>query len=168
MEVRVNGIADSLTPIGISQLGTPIFDNVVFPAGIYFDLGGVDHEYEEVKLDSVTLVVTRPKQIVKSSITGRNGEISEHVGFGNYSVSLNGIIAPQTIVPGEDTELLGRVKKLDDVPERVAVRSKFLNNIYEITYVIIEEMEVSKIISDSYAVRMLMYGDFEIDLKGFG
>ena len=168
MEVKVNGKHDSITPVGVSQLGTPIFDNVVFPPGKYFDLSNIEHEYEEVKLDAVTMVVTRPKQIVKSSIAGRNGEISEHVGFGNYSISLNAILAPKALGLGEDTELLGRIKKLDDVPERVAIQSKFLNNIFGITYVIIEELEIAKIISDSYSIRMLMYGDFELDLKGFG
>ena len=168
MEVFVNGISDTATPIGISQLGTPVFDNIVFPAGQYYDLSNNLIKYEEVKLDAVTVIVTRMKNIVKSSISGRNGEISEHIGFGNYNISLVGIIAPDVISLGENTELLSKLKKLDDVPERVPVRSKFLNNIYNITHVVIERAETSKASSDTYNLRMAMYGDFDIDLKDFG
>lgn len=168
MEVFVNGLPDSINPIGISQLGTVIFDNIVFPAGQYYDLSNNLIKYGEVKLDAVTIIVNRMKNIVKSSISGRNGEISEHIGFSNYSISLVAIIAPDTISLGENTELMDRLKKLDDVPDRVPIRSKFLNNIYNITHVVIESSEASKASSDTYNLRMAMYGDFDIDLKDFG
>jgi hypothetical protein len=168
MKINVNDRSDSITPVGISSLGTPIFDNVVFPAGRYYDLSNNLLEYQEVKLDSVTLVVNRPKDIIKSKVSGRKGEISEHIGFSNYTIFLTGVIAPVPVFPIEDTDLLDRLKKLDDVPDRVPILSKFLNNIYKITHVVIEDMEVSKASSDTYAVRMSMYGDDDIDLKDFG
>ena len=168
MKVSVNGIEDSLTPVGISQLGTVVTDNVFFPAGQYFDLSSNLLKFFEVNLDAVDLVVNRPKEIVKSKISGRDGEISEHVGFNNYSISLRAIVAPDVLGIVEDTELLNRLKALDDVPERVKIRSKFLNNIYKITHVVIEDMPIKKIDADTYEISMQMYGDFDIDLKDFG
>ena len=168
MEIKVNGLSDAITPVGISQLGSIVTDNVVFPAGNYFDLSNNQLQYLEVKLDAVDLIVNRPKEIVKSSISGRNGEISEHIGFKNYSIFLTGIIAPETLGVSENIEILDRLKALDDVPERVAIQSKFLNNVYGITYVVIHDMEIKKLNSDTYSVRMPMEGDFDIDLKDFG
>jgi hypothetical protein len=168
MEILINGTQDSLTPVGISALGTPVFDNVVFPAGNYFDLSGNQKNFEQVSLDAVQLVVNRPKKIVKSEISGRDGEISEHVGFANYQIALTAVIAPDPSNPSENTELLNRLKKLDDVPERVQILSKHLNNIFKITHVIIEDMRVQKIDADTYSVVMPMYEDKDIDLKDFG
>ena len=88
MRTFINGIQDDLTPVGISQLGTVVFDNVLFPAGSYVDLNGITQNYSEVKLDSVAMVINLPKNIVRSRVSGRNGTIKEYISDDDFQIDI--------------------------------------------------------------------------------
>ena len=75
--IKVNNYSDSVTPVGVSSLGTVVFDNVVFPAGTWVDDEGNPQVYGQVQLDAVTLSVNRMKIIQKSRVSGRKGTIKE-------------------------------------------------------------------------------------------
>ena len=186
--VTVNSITDSLTPVGVSQLGTVVFDNVVFPAGAYVDLNGDTQTYNEVVLDAVQVSVSRAKEIIKSKVSGRDGSIKEYVSADDYVISLVATIGGKVIdaaqlasiaasaVGGlvgfsanlEDTELIKAIAELDKVPDRVEIRSKFLQNNFDITHVVIENMDMEKSGSDTYRIRFTLLSDFDTDLKDFG
>ena len=190
MEINVNGIFDSLTPVGVSQLGTVVFDNVVFPSGFWLDLNQNLQTYNEVKLDSVQLVVNRTKEIVKSKVSGRDGSIKEHICFDDYTVNLTAIVASKTFsqaqiaalaaspaagVAGaigfngstEDSELISALSDLEKVPDRVEIRSKFLQNYFAINYVVIESFSIEKD-GEDFKINMNLLSDFDTDLKDFG
>lgn len=194
MRINVNNIADSFDPVGVSQLGTVVFDNIVFPAGTYFDLDGNEQFYNEVVLDAVTVTVNRNKEIVRSKVSGRDGEIKEYVTNNDYRVSVNAVIAPENytadqiaqiaagfipgvrfgtsvasaVIPNEPTELINNLAILEKVPDRVEVRCKHLQNNFDINYLVIDDFRLGKATADSYALRIECSSDFSIDLKDFG
>lgn len=187
MEIYVNDIKDSLTPVGISQLGTLVYDNITFPA----EKNGA---YPEIRLDAVTMSVNRPKKIVFSSISGKSGTIKEYTGSDDYHINVSAIVGPVTysvsqaagiaagLIPGvstiagaigaspnlENTEILESLNKLDDFNQRVAIQCKYLQNIFDINYVIIDDISYVKSGADSWTVRMKLLSDKEIDLGRFG
>lgn len=193
--VKIGDYSDSLSPVGVSSLGTVVFDNVVFPAGTWVDLDGNDKTFDEVKLDSVALSVNRTKRIVSSRVSGRVGTIKEYITSDDYNIKLEAIIAPEAFdtlevaqalsfgsvlplqfaasaagitVPREPIELLRGIKLLDDVQDSVTVYSKHLNNIFDINNVVIEECSITKFTADSYALSMNLVSDEKVSLKGFG
>lgn len=192
--ITVNNITDSLTPVGVSNLGTAIFDNVRFPAGSYVDLQGETVNYDEVVLDAVVMRVDLPKEIVRSKISGRNGAVKEYVSDGDFQIDINctiggrGLSAEQLAlvaagqVPGvtgavavsgfapslEDDETVQALANLVRVPDRVEVRSKALQNYFGINYVVISDSSFEKSAPDTWQIRLQCESDFEIDFGDFG
>lgn len=194
MNISINGINDSLTPVGVGKLGTIIYDNVVFPGGVWFDLDGNIQQFEEVKLDAVGIIVNRTKEIVTSKVSGRTGTIKEYVTAPDFNITMNAIIAPDTfgaetiaaigvaqlpiapIVAGianlnlipEPIDEMKRISSLENIPERLAVECKFLNNIWNINYLVIDSIESGKTSGDTFTLQINAMSDFDVDLEKFG
>lgn len=193
VKVKVNGIDDSFQPVGISQLGTVVFDNVLFPAGSWFNLDGEELFYDDVKLDSVSVVVNRKKHIVKTMIEGRKGTVKEYIASMDYEIEINAIIAPDIYsaeqlaqIAGSNTltqagaaftgftavnepnEQIEALARLDNVEDRVAIECKFLQNNFNVNYVVIENIKLTRLGSDSWTLKMNVISDDEIDLGAFG
>lgn len=193
--VTVNGLSDSMTPVGVSQLGTVIFDNIVFPAGQWIDDENNPQPYGEVKLDAVTLSVNRIKKIIKSQVVGQSGDTKEYVTTGDYVINVNAIIAPDTFalidfaaigvanaipstqvvngaigvtVPQEPVQLLKNIADIEKCPDSVPIRCKYLKNNYDITRVVIESMTINRSGADTWTLQFKLLSDFELDLKDFG
>lgn len=192
--INVNDIADSFEPVGISQLGTAVYDNITFPAGQYVDLDGNVQVYNEVVMDAVTVNVNRSKEIVVSHVAGRNGTVKEYVTTNDYEIRINAIIAPDLytreqlqqiavgfipgvqetgsalalIPPNEPVQAINDLALLEAVPDRLEIRSKFLQNNFDINFVVIESMDIARFAADSYTVRLQCFSDFEVDLGDFG
>lgn len=193
MQVDINGLADSYGVVGVSDLGNAIFDNVVFPAGQYIDLDGNIQPYNEVRLDAVTFSVSCTKEIVISKVAGREGSIKEYVTSNDYEIEIDAIIAPPSftpsqatdiaigqiplvsavrgatnlIQPNEPTELINNIALLERVPDRVPILCKFLQNNYQMNYVVILNVEISRLTADSYSLKMSLLSDYDIDLSDF-
>lgn len=192
--INFNNIADSFRPVGVSALGTAVFDNVVFPAGQYVDLDGNTQVYNEVVLDAVTLNVTRTKEIIVSKVAGRDGTVKEYVTTNDYEIGINAVIAPPLyteaqlaqislgfvpgvqeagsgfgiVAPNEPVAEINNLALLEAVPDRVEIRSKFLQNQFDINFVVIDMMSLERLGADSYALRIQCLSDFEVDLGDFG
>lgn len=174
MDVLINNVSDSSLSVSISDLGTPVFDNITFPKGVYVDLNGNNQAYDEVKLDAVVFAINRPKEIIKSSVSGKNGSITEYIGHSDYVITVDAIITSKaasfTGLTGaiEPIELLERIKRIDDVPDRVEIRNKILQNVYGINYVIIANFSKSRIGPETWAIKLELEEDKDIDLGDFG
>lgn len=193
MEVSVNGISDSLSPVGVSDLGTLVYDNVVFPAGTWIDLDGNVQAYNEVKLDAVTIVVNRTKEIVISKVSGREGSIKEYITNNDFTITLAALITSPNVTPGdialigagllpgvsgfagavgltavqEPVVALSRLKRLEEVPDNVEIRSKILQNVYDITKVVVADYSCERVGSDAWSVKLELIQDRDIDLEDF-
>lgn len=127
-------------PIGTSPLGTPIFDDLTFPADQYTNLFGDVIALEEVKLQSVLISVNRSKHVVKTPVQGRDGTVKEYISSGDFIISVSGVIASNdNTFPEVEAENL---RLLCDANAALSVISSYLNDVIGVGHVVID--------SDSY------------------
>jgi len=95
-----------------AYLGTPIMTSITFgdpgpdkanpQTNYYIDINGNNIPYTPVTLDLVLLTVNQTKNIVKTTIQGRNGTVKEYVSDGDYAIELKGIVSdPNNYFPQE-------------------------------------------------------------------
>ena len=89
--VILNGVLKDL-PIGISELGTPIYSDLTFDACSYTDNNGRRIDVDEVNVQTVLITLDQPINIVKTVIQGRDGTVKEYIGKDDMQVTINGII----------------------------------------------------------------------------
>ena len=81
---------DSLPiPVGISVLGTPIYDNVLFEPGRYTDLEGNVVEYDGIQIDTAKITISQVVNLVQTQVSGLNGSIVERISEGDYIISVS-------------------------------------------------------------------------------
>jgi hypothetical protein len=131
------GEKDDYAPVSTSYLGTPVFSNLTFPAGSYKNLQGEQIDFEELQIDTVLFDVSMAKNIVKTEIQGRNGTVKEYISDGDYQVVIRGLIASESSdkYPDEEVKKLVEILK---VQKDLAVESRFLNDVFDISNIVIE------------------------------
>lgn len=94
--------------ISQSQLGTPVFDEVIIKGGEYFELRDIKKEnpipFEGVLLQTVLLEATQTKNIITTAIQGRNGTIKEFISDGDLIVTMTGVLVGESRLD-EDSEV---------------------------------------------------------------
>ncbi len=131
-------IADRLNylrPVGMSLLGTPVIDNLIFPAGKYKTLQGEIIEYEKLVIDNALLTVNRTKNIVESNINGRNGTIKEFINADDFTISMSGSFT--SVFGSIPIEMFQKFALIEQSPEALKVESKFLNTLFNIDKVVL-------------------------------
>ena len=168
--VKINNASDYLIPVGISQLGTIMFDNILFPAGTWFDLEGNEQYYSELKIDGVSFTVERTKNIIKTPVAGLDGTIKEYVNMSDFMINIRAIFAPSSIDPSEKepVDLLNSFSELEKCPESVPILSKIINNTFNITRVIVEGFNMNRLGSDSWELNIDLISDIPVNLHSFG
>lgn len=117
-----------------SYLGTPVFADLVLRSddadtGIYFD--------------TVLITVSQTKNIVKTSVNGRNGTFKEYIADGDYDIDIKGAITSQfsTEYPLDAvTEFVRRMK----IPQSIQLISPFLQ-IYDIYDFVVESYSTPQV-----------------------
>jgi hypothetical protein len=137
------GEVDFEDSVATSYMGTPVIDNLEFPAGSYVALDGTVIDYPSIRVDTVTFEVSRPKRIIKTHIQGRDDAIKEYVGNGDFAINCSGIISSSdNLFPEED---LRNLIKVFEVPQQVPIVSLFLNDMFEIFNIVIESYNVPQV-----------------------
>lgn len=153
-------------PIGLSPLGTPIFDDVTFPAGRYFTLEGVSVRYETLQLVCVRYVVQQSKNIVRTQVSGRGGTIKEYNSTGDYIIRAQANLSE--LKPVFPREQLSRFVAIADVPQAIPIVSKILNTFFGVDDVVLSEFTVNPGNgSGNVVVNFTMESDNEFDLNDF-
>lgn len=152
--------------IGVSQLGTLLFDDITFPAGSYKTLEGVIVEYEKLQLQSVLMIVGQSKNIVKTQISGRNGTVKEYNNDGDYQIALQANINElENVFPAEQIQAFQEIKK---VPESIPILSKILNSFFEIDNVVIEDFSLNpQTGKGNVIIDIKLESDLPFDVKDF-
>ncbi|MFX1704600.1 DUF6046 domain-containing protein [Chitinophaga sp. CC14] len=118
-----------------SSLGTPVLTDLTFES-VAYDLNSTQRIIvPSVKLTTVLLAVSLPKNIVATAIQGRDGTVKEYIGKGDYQISINGIITGQNgHYPADDVIAL---KRMVDAPVPIRVTSTYLQHldIYDVVIV---------------------------------
>lgn len=81
----------------LSYLGTPVFSDLILKA---------DDQSTGLQIDTVLFDVSMSKNIVKTSIPGRNGTVKEYVNDGDYSISIRGILVSSVEYPIDEVNEL--------------------------------------------------------------
>jgi hypothetical protein len=127
----------------ISYLGTPVFSNLIFEpdpvlntTGTFTDIDGIDQTFEGLRIDTVLFQIGRSKNIVKTSVQGKNGTVKEYTSDGDFQISVNGAIVSENPnkYPAADVK---KFIKLMSIPESIGVTSEFLSH-FGITDVVVE------------------------------
>jgi hypothetical protein len=145
---EANFIVPQVNEVPVNQripanlFGTPMYDNLYFEPGSYTDLDGSVISYEGVQINAVLLMVEQSRNIVKTSIQGRNGTIKEYISDGDYMITASGLL---TGVGNEFPEQESKaLNEISIVPQQVKVTSEFLNEVFGISYIVIEKLTVAQ------------------------
>jgi hypothetical protein len=133
-----------------SSLGTAIFSDLQFESN--------DELGDHIPVDTVLFSVRRPKNVVITPISGRDGEITEIIGNGDYRINVKGVICGANgVYPYE------AVKSLMDFlnyKQSLGIISKYLNEVFGISeVVIIGEPDIPQ------SEGSQSYQRFEFDMK---
>lgn len=110
-------------------LGVPVFCDLVLE-------GTTQPPLEPAQLLQVLATLSRTKQVVQTSVQGRNGTVKEYISAGDYSITLQGAIfdSNKTKYPADAVKTLVR---LLDAAESLKVVSPYLNDIFDIHYLVV-------------------------------
>ena len=154
----------------VSLLNTPVIDNLVFKAGKYIPLGQTEPiPYDELRIDTVIIEVSQTKNIVKTSVQGRNSTVKEYVSDGDYLISIRGVI--QSREPSEQKkypeDLMNNFIKILKAERSVIIISKFLNEVFGINDIVIETYSVPQVegLRNQQPFSISASSDVPIDLE---
>lgn len=129
--------------IPANAFGTPVYDNLYFPEGSYTDAEtGNTIAYDALHINGVLMVVNQSKVIVKTQIQGKNGTVKEYISDGDFTINATGTItSDNNVYPETELQALAEICR---VPQTLEVVSTFLNEYFDIDFVIIENYSVSQ------------------------
>jgi hypothetical protein len=133
----------AMIPIGVSPLGTPVFDDITFLSGSYYDENDEKIQYQQLALQAVQIVVNQQKEIIRTTVSGKHGTIKEYICQSDYLISINGKLSElANVMPYDQMEIW---KKISESNKEVEVLSKILNLIFDINTVVITKFQITTI-----------------------
>ena len=170
---------------GTSYLNTLVYDELVIQGGKYFEKEDTAQaaavSYAGLKIHSVLIEVGQSKNIVTTSIAGRDGTVKEYIGLGDYAISLTGVLKGENqgnmeteafnstikdignFYPFVDTE---RLKTILEVPDTILLSSEFLS-IWGITDCVVMGFNIPQIAGnhDTQFFTVNLLSDKKINLN---
>ena len=147
--------------IGVSDLGTPMYDNLVF-------ILKVENETDVIlTLNAVQFVVNQSKSIIRTKVSGRNGSIKEYNSDDDYVVRGTAKLTNPDgrLFPEQPLNTFVRVAKAQ---QEVDIVSKILNNNFRIDSVVVLDFTVSPSTgAGDVRVDFVLLSDTPFDVKEF-
>lgn len=127
LQAQEEGINNSSVYDNISRFGLPIFDVLEFDSLNYEKLDGTPVSIESLQLGIALIEVNQTKNIVTTSIQGKNGTVKEWVSDGDYNITIRGALV------GDGNEVKPQGKKnvlvaFCQAPVRINVACPLLND----------------------------------------
>ena len=130
-------------PIGVSALGTPVFDDITFPADQFTNLFGDVIGFDEVVLQSVLIVANQAKNVIKTPISGRNGTIKEYISAGDFVISVSGqIVSESNTYPELEVD---NFRSIMEANAALSIVSTFINDSLAVGNVVIENYSIRQV-----------------------
>lgn len=123
-------------------LGLPVWDTVSITSDTYVSQSGGTVPQLTINFDIALLEVSNPKNVVKTSIAGRNGTVKEYMSNGDYNIKINGSLFSEY----ENTPPIDEIKKLRficEAPLTLSVESNLLL-FFEVTNLVIENYTIKQ------------------------
>jgi hypothetical protein len=146
-----------------SYLGTPVFSNLIIEGGSY-ESGGRTISYEGIVIDTVLFEISQVKNIVKTSIEGRDGTVKEYISDGDYDVKIKGaLVSKSNQYPKQEMDVLVQILKAKTA---LNVTSDFLR-IFSIHSLVIESYAVpqSEGFLNTQGFELSCISDAPVELK---
>jgi hypothetical protein len=125
----------------LSDLGTPVWDQVTFGTVQFINSKGEPDATPTMTFQAILLSVSFPRNIVKTTIQGRDGTVKEYIGEGDAQISFRGIICGANgHYPIDEVNAL---KALMSAPVAIPVMSTFLQNL-DIHSVVFEDRNLEQ------------------------
>jgi hypothetical protein len=111
----------------LGSLGNPVVADITLVGGSYFsDEMGRVVTYNDIVLETVLITLGRPKRIIKTDITGRDGTVKEYINMDDFQVTINGVITgPNGVYPTLEVMAL---HDICEAPVSIPVVSWYLQN----------------------------------------
>lgn len=123
--------------VGLAKiLNTRVYSNIEFVGASYTDENNQNVTFESLKIDLVLMTVNNQKNIVKTTLQGRNGTVKEYISDGDFSVKIEG----KLFGDGAMNYPEGDVQKLIAVclaPQAIQVNSDYLK-LFDISNLVVE------------------------------
>jgi len=129
------GPAPSDPEVAQSYLGTPVFDQLIFPK----DANPEIELSEDLILNDVLFRVTRQKSIIRTPVQGRPGEVNEIISHGDYNVEIAGKVVSEEMLV-KPKEAIRALIQIDDFLGSVGIAVNFLS-LFDIDTIIIDRTE---------------------------
>jgi len=99
--------------------------------------------YYSVTVDNVAIRLSQANRIVRTAVEGENGTIKEFTSKDDYTISFDILLAGANPYQ-TDTRTLKQLEALFSFPFPLRVNSIYLNNIFDITYIYVDSMDVTQ------------------------
>ena len=120
-----------------SKLGTVVYSNIIFNAGVILDVNGVIVDsWDDFRIDDVLLTVSQSKKIITTEIQGRDGTVKEYIGLDDFQVQITGRLNGNYNV--NPKELTKQLKKILSAGQPLEITSWYLQNL-DITDVVVKD-----------------------------
>ncbi len=156
----------------VSQLGTPVYSNLEFlkTSGTSADNSQAVGEQRGnsqvlLRIDTVLMVVTQTKEIIRTAIQGRNGTVKEYISDGDFYINIQGAIMSNypLVYPKEDVELFIEIMGLK---KAIPIASMFLD-MFSIQNMVVENYSIAEKLGSRNEVpfQINALSDYPIEFK---
>jgi len=137
-----------------TYLNTPIGDRYVKlyyrdqtqidPTGLYEESGFVNDTFNKTfTLEDPIITISRPRKILQTSVNGLDGDIVEIISDGTYYINIVGTVSGAKFWDYND-ENIKDLQVVTKYKETLIVDSPYLNNIFNISGVVITDHKVAQ------------------------
>lgn len=103
----------------------PIYCDITFFGGSYTDQNNQTINYDGLNIEDVLVTVGNTKNIIETTLQGRNGTVKEYISDGDYVITITGKIYGKGMnnYPQQDVQ---KLHNICTVPQTIKVTSTFL------------------------------------------
>jgi homoserine acetyltransferase len=138
------GVEEEDQEIGRSQIfNQPIYADITFNAGSYVDEGGLTINYQSLYIEDALITVRNAKNIIRTTLQGRDGTVKEYISDGDYMITIEGRIYGKGMnnYPQEEVQNLIRICK---APQAINITSTFLK-MFDVEDLVIEDRTIQQL-----------------------
>ena len=119
-----------------SKLGTIVYSNIIFNAGVILGENGVADYWDDFRIDDVLLNVSQSKKIITTEIQGRDGTVKEYIGLDDFQIQITGRLNGSYNV--NPKELTRQLKIILSAGQPLEITSWYLQNL-DITDIVVKD-----------------------------
>lgn len=131
-------------PIGNSAIfNRPIYSDITFFSGSYVDQNGRTIEYGPLNIQDVLITVMNQKNIIETTLQGRNGTVKEYISDGDFQIKIEGRIygGGMNNYPQEAVQkLIG----ICEAPQALNVVSSFLK-MFDVDNIVVKSYNIDQL-----------------------